>query len=108
MQQEESGPASGAWQVYMVRTAAGYLYTGISTEPQRRLQQHATGKAGARSLRGKGPLLLVWQHAAGDRSAASRLEYRLKRCSKADKEALVAGQLPLSTLLSQWLAADGQ
>ena len=40
------------WHVYMLRTAAGHLYTGISTEPQRRLLQHEGGKLGARSLRG--------------------------------------------------------
>jgi putative endonuclease len=87
------------WQVYMLRTAAGQLYTGISTDPQRRLREHEGGRAGARSLRGKGPLQLVWHCAAADRAEASRIEYRLKQCSKASKEALVAGSLPLSTLL---------
>lgn len=87
------------WQVYMLRTAAGLLYTGISTDPQRRLREHEGGRAGARSLRGKGPLQLVWLCPAGDRAEASRIEYRLKRCSKARKEALIAGLLPLQSLL---------
>ncbi len=83
----------------MLRTAAGHLYTGISIEPQRRLQQHESGKGGARSLRGKGPLQLVWSCVAGDRASASRIEYRLKRCSKTAKEALVAGRHSLTQLL---------
>ena len=100
MTEPESGlTAPQSWHVYMLRTAAGHLYTGISTAPQRRLLQHDGGKGGARSLRGKGPLQLVWTCEAGDRAAASRIEYRLKRCSKRDKEALVAGTLVLGQLL---------
>lgn len=91
--------AEPVWHVYMLRTAAGHLYTGISTEPARRLQQHEQGRGGARSLRGKGPLQLVWQCAAGDRAAASRIEYRIKRCSKPVKEALVSGAVRLEQLL---------
>lgn len=87
------------WHVYMLRTAAGHLYTGISTDPLRRLQQHDGGKGGARSLRGKGPLQLVWICEAGDRAMASRIEYQLKRCTKSAKEALAAGQQSLDQLL---------
>lgn len=87
------------WQVYMLRTAAGLLYTGISTDPLRRLREHDGGRAGARSLRGKGPLQLVWQCPARDRAEASRIEYCLKRCNKARKEALVAGSISLESLL---------
>lgn len=85
----DEAAASGTWHVYMLRTRAGHLYTGISTDPHRRLQQHETGKAGARSLRGKGPLHLVWQQAVGDRSAASKLEAAIKKLAKSAKERLV-------------------
>lgn len=90
---------SSPWHVYMLRTAAGHLYTGISTDPQRRLKQHDGGKGGARSLRGKGPLLLVWTCETDDRATASRIEYQLKRCSKSAREALVAGHQTLGQLL---------
>lgn len=86
-------PTVAAWHVYMLRTGAGALYTGITTDPRRRLAEHSAGKAGARSLRGKGPLQLVWQCRVADRSTASRLEARLKRLSKADKERIVRGEL---------------
>ncbi|WP_368163732.1 GIY-YIG nuclease family protein [Aeromonas sp. R6-2] len=80
---------SSMWFIYLVRTGCGHLYTGISTDPQRRLEQHQSGK-GARRLRGQGPLTLVWQQEVGERDEALRLEYRLKRLPKARKEQLVA------------------
>ena len=60
----------------------------------RRLQQHVDNR-GARRLRGKGPLQLVFSHPAGDRSQALRLEYRVKRLSRVQKEALVRGERDL-------------
>ncbi|WP_336699617.1 GIY-YIG nuclease family protein [Pantoea dispersa] len=79
------------WQLYMLQTAAGMLYTGITTDVNRRLQQHQQGR-GARALRGRGPLTLVFHCAAGDRAAASRLEYQVKQLSRAQKLLLVAQQ----------------
>ncbi|MES2605955.1 MAG: GIY-YIG nuclease family protein [Pseudomonadota bacterium] len=81
------------WFVYMLRTRAGSLYTGITTDVSRRLAEHSAGKLGARSLRGKGPLELVWHCEATDRSSASKLEAALKRHNKADKERIVRGEL---------------
>lgn len=75
------------WFVYLIRTAKGLLYTGISTDPARRLRQHQgelTG--GAKALRGKGPLQLVWQYPAPNRAVASQWEYQLKQLSKSQKE----------------------
>lgn len=85
--------ADKQWFVYMLRTGNGALYTGITTDPVRRLAEHQGGKRGARSLRGKGPLTLVWQRVVGDRADASRLEARLKRFDKRDKERIVKGEL---------------
>lgn len=85
------------WFVYMVRTAHGALYTGISTDVQRRLAEHQAGAPkGARSLRGKGPLELVYTSPAGDRSQALKLEWRIKQWPRQRKEALVQGKLILS------------
>ena len=81
------------WFVYMLRTGAGALYTGITTDVARRLAEHQQGKAGAKSLRGKGPLEMVWQCEMADRGSASRLEAALKRRNKADKERIVRGEL---------------
>jgi putative endonuclease len=85
------------WYIYLLRCANGDLYTGISTDVARRLQQHVDNR-GARRLRGKGPLQLVFSHPVGDRSQALRLECRVKRLSRLQKEALVRGERDLPSL----------
>ncbi|MDU6433295.1 MAG: GIY-YIG nuclease family protein [Pantoea sp.] len=92
-----------AWQLYIVQTAAGVLYTGITTDVARRVEQHESGR-GARALRGKGPLALVYHCEAGDRAAASRLEYRVKQLSRQQKLRLVAQQ---PGCLASWLTQAG-
>ncbi|MCW5587228.1 MAG: GIY-YIG nuclease family protein [Chromatiales bacterium] len=72
----------------MVRCNDGSLYTGISTDVQRRLAAHGASR-GARRLRGRGPLELVYTQAVGDRSQALRIEYRVKKLSRAEKERLI-------------------
>lgn len=91
------------WQLYIVQTAAGVLYTGISTDVARRVEQHLSGR-GARALRGKGPLALVYRCDAGDRASASRLEYRVKQLSRQQKLRLVAHQ---PGCLDSWLTQNG-
>lgn len=96
----EQGNSGGkVWFVYMVSTAAGTLYTGISTDPQRRLGEHAGSSRGSRSLRGKGPLQLVFQHQTDSRSAASRIEARIKQLPRRDKLRLLNGELDPALLL---------
>lgn len=80
--------APSNWFLYMLRTPTGTLYTGITTDVARRLGQHQSGK-GAKSLRGKGELTLAFHCPAGDRSLASKLEIKVKKLSKAQKELLV-------------------
>ncbi|MBJ6137170.1 GIY-YIG nuclease family protein [Marinobacter litoralis] len=84
------------WHLYLVRTAAGSLYTGITTDVPRRFSEHQAGAPkGARSLWGKGPLTLEFHAVAGDRSRASRLEWQVKRWPRARKEALLRGDVTL-------------
>ncbi|MEQ8954970.1 MAG: GIY-YIG nuclease family protein [Gammaproteobacteria bacterium] len=91
-----------SWSLYMLRSGDGSLYTGISTDVPRRLQEHRSGAApGARALRGKHSIELVYAVEVGNRSAASRLEYRVKQLSKLEKESLVKEQPNLGTLKGQ-------
>lgn len=99
-----ASPPTSHWFIYMVRTASGLLYTGISTDPLRRLRQHQSGK-GARALRGKGPLTLAWQQTVGEKGTALRLEYRLKQQSKAFKEQLISQPERWLACSESWLAA---
>ena len=90
------------WFVYMVRTATGALYTGISTQPERRLRQHSGELAGgAKALKGKGPLQLVFTYAMPCRSSACKLEYQLKQWTKKDKELLLKQAQTQLSLLEQ-------
>ena len=97
-------PEPSHWSVYMVRTATGLLYTGISTDPLRRLRQHQSGK-GSRALRGKGPLTLAWQQEVGEKGAALRIEYRLKQQTKSFKEQLILHPALWQSWSPQWLPA---
>ncbi|REJ84105.1 MAG: GIY-YIG nuclease family protein [Acidobacteria bacterium] len=82
-----------SWFLYLVRTERGALYTGVSTDVQRRLEQHDSGR-GAKSLRGAGALRLAFCAEVGERARALSLEARVKRLGKAQKERLVAAQPP--------------
>ncbi len=74
------------WSVYVIRCADNSLYTGISTDVARRFQQHSEGRGGARYLQGRTPLTLEFSLPVGDRSQASRVEFRLKQLNKSEKE----------------------
>ncbi|ODC02823.1 hypothetical protein BFW38_03915 [Terasakiispira papahanaumokuakeensis] len=93
------------WSLYIVQTAQGMLYTGISTDVDRRFKAHCDGK-GARALRGKGPLQLIWQQTVASQRQALRLEYRIKRLPQKKKWALCQGQLTLSALIAHWQLAE--
>ncbi len=82
------------WYLYLVRCADGSLYTGISTDVSRRLADHQANR-GARRLRGRGPLQLVYSYPVGERAHALRLEHRVKRLSRTDKERLISGEVDL-------------
>jgi putative endonuclease len=87
------------WQVYLVRCRDGSLYTGITTDVARRLDEHAaSGGAAAKYLRGRAPLTLVFCCAVGTRSIALRIERRIKQLGKQDKERLVAGECGFAEL----------
>lgn len=88
------------WFVYMIRTSDGQLYTGITTDMQRRWQEHCSGKGGARYFRGRKPETLCLLEEQSDRSSASKREAAIKKLSKTAKEALVAAQELSSTNLS--------
>jgi len=78
------------WSLYLVRTRDGALYTGIALDVDRRVAEHEAGVRGAKSLRGRGPLELVYRVGVGDRGLAQGMEHRVKKLAKAQKERLVA------------------
>jgi len=77
----------------MIRCKGGFLYTGITTDVARRFAEHEAGK-GAKYLRGKAPLTLVFQTDIGSRSDALKLEVWLKKQTKPFKENIITQGLP--------------
>lgn len=77
------------WYLYILRCGDGSLYTGITTDIQRRLEAHRQGK-GAKYTRGRGPLELAYQEECGTHSDALKRELTVKALPKAEKERLAA------------------
>lgn len=77
------------WYVYMVECADKTLYSGITTDLERRIQEHNDSVKGARYTRAKRPVTLVYSEQLPDRSTASKREYELKQLSREDKLTLV-------------------
>ncbi|MEM9216270.1 MAG: GIY-YIG nuclease family protein [Cyanobacteria bacterium P01_F01_bin.150] len=88
------------WFLYMIRTNQGHLYTGITTDVARRFSEHQQGKVGAKYLRSKGPLTLVYQIEIGERSLTAKVEYAIKKLPKSCKESIVEQQLNRKALLN--------
>jgi putative endonuclease len=72
-----------------VRAANGALYTGITTDLERRLAEHRAGRRGARFFRTSRAERLVYSENFVDRSGAARREAAIKRLARAEKIALV-------------------
>lgn len=72
------------WYVYLIECVDGSLYTGITTDVERRFQEHLAGK-GARYTRSHKPLRIVASRLVGSRSQALRTELAIKRQPPAKK-----------------------
>lgn len=111
MSTQERKRSSRSWFLYLVRRADGALYTGITTDVERRLNEHAHSKRGARALRARGPLELVYFTDIDGRALASRAEHRVKALDRRSKEALVRKQpdsMALLSLLGLGIAAQAE
>ena len=80
------------YYTYVMRCEDGSLYTGITTDVDKRFEAHCTGK-GAKYTRGRGPLELVYREECGDHSTALKREIAVKKLQRQDKEALIQKQV---------------
>ncbi|MDB3966300.1 GIY-YIG nuclease family protein [Porticoccaceae bacterium] len=87
----DSAPTSvaGEWYVYIVRASDQSLYTGITTDPERRLVEHQSGKAGAKYFRGRKAVEMVHIEKGYNRSTAASREAVIKKLSRAEKLGLI-------------------
>lgn len=76
------------WKLYILRCKDGSLYTGITTDVEKRLAAHRAGK-GAKYTRGRSPLELVYQENCGGHSAALKRELAIKALPREKKEKLI-------------------
>ena len=76
------------WYLYILRCADGSLYTGITTDVERRLEEHLSGK-GAKYTRGRGPLELVYTEECGTHSLALKRELAIKAMKTTRKNDLI-------------------
>lgn len=76
------------WTVYMVECSDGSLYTGVTTDPIRRLARHNEGR-GAKYTASRLPVRQVWAETGHTRETALRREFAIKRLSRSEKLELV-------------------
>jgi putative endonuclease len=75
---------------YILRCSDDSLYSGITTDLQRRVTEHNSDpKKGAKSLRGKKPVVLVYSETFPDLQSALKREREVKKWTKEKKEKLV-------------------
>jgi len=77
------------WFVYMLRCADNSLYTGVTTDVERRLVEHNAKKSVTKYTRVRQPVTVAYQEEAESRSAACKRESQLKKLTKVQKEQFV-------------------
>ncbi|MBI3573039.1 MAG: GIY-YIG nuclease family protein [Candidatus Kerfeldbacteria bacterium] len=79
------------YYLYILKCADGTLYTGMTTNPKRRVSEHNTSDRGAKYTRTRRPVKLVYAKRFHNRSNAGKAEARIKRLSRREKLRLVSG-----------------
>lgn len=79
------------WHVYIILCSDDTLYTGITTDPERRFRQHAAG-CGAKYFRGRRPLRQVYLESSHTRSTAGKREQQIQQMTRADKFILISSE----------------
>ena len=80
------------WYVYMLRCADNSLYTGVTTDVERRIVEHNGQKSVTKYTRVRQPVEVAYQEEAESRSEACKREAQLKKLTKKEKEILVGSK----------------
>jgi putative endonuclease len=78
------------WSLYIIEASDRSLYTGITTDVERRFSEHLEGPRGARYFNGRKPLQVLYREDGHDRVSASRREAEIKKLSRRAKQQLIA------------------
>jgi putative endonuclease len=79
------------YYLYILTCADRTLYTGITTDVEKRVDEHNRGLVGAKYTRSRLPVFLSYVKEVGDQSEALREEYKMKQLSRAAKLELIKG-----------------
>lgn len=91
------------YYVYILRCEDDSLYTGMTTDLERRFAEHCGSDGrGAKYTRSHRPVSLERAWACPDKNSALSLEYRIKRLSRAQKNALLLGRAPAGLCLDDF------
>ena len=82
--------ATDSWSLYIIEASDTSLYTGITTDVERRFDEHLQGPRGARYFNGRNPSRIVYREDGHSRSSASRREAQIKKLSRTEKQNLIA------------------
>jgi len=89
------------WHIYIIRCKDNSLYTGVTIDIKRRFDEHQNDpKKGAKYLKGKKPLSLVWHKKIGSKQKAMQLEWKIKQLPKHKKELIVQKKLSINKLFN--------
>jgi putative endonuclease len=77
------------YYLYILQCTDKTLYTGITTNLVRRVEEHNSGTLGAKYTRGRRPAKLIFSKKFRTRSTASKVESRIKKLSRREKLDLV-------------------
>ncbi len=80
----DSAGSGGNWSVYIILASDSSLYTGITTDIERRWLQHSSNK-GAKYFRGRSPVKIVYCEEGFNRSSASIREAAIKKLTRKQK-----------------------
>jgi len=80
------------WFVYIIEADNGNLYTGITTDLERRFTEHQTKQGGARFFHTSAAKKMVFHESHPDRSSASKRESAIKKLSRKEKIELIKQQ----------------
>src|SRR4030042_2898994 len=95
------------WSVYIIRCSDRSLYTGISTDVQRRFGEHISGdRTAAKYTKSFSSIELAYEIPIGNRSLAAKVEYRIKRLPKQKKELIISRRLSRDELI-QFIERQG-
>jgi putative endonuclease len=77
------------WFVYILQCSDKTLYTGVTTDIERRIEEHNTGSKGAKYTAARRPVKLVYSELLDSRSEAQQREHQIKSLTRQQKQQLI-------------------